>query len=110
MKFYFHTHYAKDLCLQYMQNKNVNDIFEYKWEYKYGQWFITFIEYARNSLRSLGNSPKPTFMVIFKETPEGTDIEVEYIEDIPIMFVDYKEVRQFWETKLDAVSVREDTW
>ena len=110
MKFYFHTHYAKELCLQYMQNKNVNDIFEYKWEYKYGQWFITFIEYARNSLRSLGNCPKPTFMVIFKETPEGTDIEVEYIEDIPIMFVDYKEVHQFWETKLDAVLIREDTW
>ncbi len=33
---------ARKAIMQYMQNKNVNDIFEYKWEYKYGQWFITF--------------------------------------------------------------------
>lgn len=108
MKFYFHTHYAKELCLQYMQNKNVNDIFEYKWEYKYGQWFITFIEFTRGT-KSFVPGLEPTYMVIFTETPEGTDIEVENIKDWEL-FEYHEENLQFWKIKLDAVLIKDDVW
>jgi hypothetical protein len=102
-QYYYITKYPLDLCLEYMKHDNIYDRFSYKWEEEGNYYLITFIEY-KNSILSLGTSPKPTFKVIFEDLENQTGINVQLLKNIlqPIPFVYTKDIDLFWEKKLEA--------
>jgi hypothetical protein len=102
-QYYYITKYPLGLCLEYMKHDNIYDIFSYKWEEEGNYYLITFIEY-KNSILSLGTSPKPTFKVIFEDLENQTGINVKCLKNIlqPIPFVYTKDIDMFWEKKLEA--------
>lgn len=106
MEFYYESHYAIDLCREYIKHDNVYDKFSYTWEENEDHFLITFLEF-KNSIRSLQNSPKPTFKVVFEDLGTKTGIHVEFIKAFlqPTPFVYTKEIDEFWKRKLDAEKI-----
>lgn len=39
----YKSRYPIDLCLAYMKNDNINDVFEYTWEECEGKYCITYL-------------------------------------------------------------------
>jgi len=103
VEFYYVTKYPIQNCIQYLYNKNVYDVFEYKFEEGEGGYYLTFIEY-RNSLRSLHNCTKPCFNVMFYERGYETLIKISFVERglLPWPNLYLKKLDEFWEKKLDA--------
>lgn len=103
MEFYYVTKYPIQNCIQYLYNKNVNDVFEYQFEEVEGGYYLTFVEY-RNSLRSLQNCIKPCFNVMFYEQGNETLIKVIFVESSFVLWPNLylKKMDEFWDKKLDA--------
>lgn len=105
--FYYVTEYPLDLCLQYMQNDNVYDIFSYTWEKRDCFYLLTFVQY-KNSIRQLSTMYEPSFVVQFENVGEKTYVDVSYVSKImqpfPVVHVD--KIDAFWEKKLNAKRVK----
>lgn len=108
MEYYYLSKYPIRLCNDYIKHSNVYDRFIYTWEEEEGYYLITFKDY-RNSIRSLNNSPKPTFKVIFRDLGNQTGIEVQFLRSrfIKTPFVATKDIDKFWEIKLDAKRIKQ---
>ncbi len=105
--FYYVTEYPLDLCLQYMQNDNVYDVFSYTWEKREGFYLLTFVQY-KNSFRQLSSLFAPSFIVQFENVEEKIGVNVSYVSNImqPFPMVDVYNIDAFWEKKLNAKRIK----
>lgn len=118
MEFYYLSEHPVKVCRDYMKHFNIYDCFLYTWEERGDYFLITFKgrsygiywtgDRYRNGHPWVGNMPRQSFRVEFKDLGEKTGIRVQFISTFlsktpqmqPWLF------DRFWERKLDAKRIK----